>query len=83
MIYISGPGHGGPAVVGNVYLEGTTSEIYPTSPRRDGDEEAFQAVLLPGGIPSHVAPETRGRSTRGRAGYSLSHAFGAAFDNPT
>jgi xylulose-5-phosphate/fructose-6-phosphate phosphoketolase len=84
MIYISGPGHGGPAVVANVYLEGTYSEVYPLVTQ---DEEGLRTLCrqfsFPGGIPSHVAPETPGSIHEGgELGYSLSHAFGAAFDNP-
>ena len=84
MIYISGPGHGGPALVGNVYLEGTYSEIYPNiSEDVSGMQKLFKQFSFPGGIPSHVAPETPGSIHEGgELGYSLSHAFGAAFDNP-
>ena len=84
MIYISGPGHGGPALVGNVYLEGTYSEIYPdVSEDVSGMQKLFKQFSFPGGIPSHVAPETPGSIHEGgELGYSLSHAFGAAFDNP-
>ena len=84
MIYISGPGHGGPALVGNVYLEGTYSEIYPNiSEDVSGMQRLFKQFSFPGGIPSHVAPETPGSIHEGgELGYSLSHAFGAAFDNP-
>jgi xylulose-5-phosphate/fructose-6-phosphate phosphoketolase len=84
MIYISGPGHGGPALVGNVYLEGTYSEIYPEVSEDDsGLQKLFKQFSFPGGIPSHVAPETPGSIHEGgELGYSLSHAFGAAFDNP-
>ena len=84
MIYVSGPGHGGPAVVANVYLEGTYSEIYPAITRdHDGMRALFRQFSFPGGIPSHVAPETPGSIHEGgELGYSLSHAFGAAFDNP-
>ena len=84
MIYIAGPGHGGPAVVGNVYLEGTYSEVYPhvTQDER-GLCRLFKQFSFPGGIPSHVAPETPGSIHEGgELGYSLSHAFGAAFDDP-
>jgi xylulose-5-phosphate/fructose-6-phosphate phosphoketolase len=85
MIYISGPGHGGPAVVANVYLEGTYSEFYPAvSQTEAGLRELFRQFSFPGGIPSHVAPETPGSIHEGgELGYSLSHAFGAAFDNPS
>ena len=84
MIYISGPGHGGPALVGNVYLEGTYSEIYPNiSEDASGMQRLFKQFSFPGGIPSHVAPETPGSIHEGgELGYSLSHSFGAAFDNP-
>jgi xylulose-5-phosphate/fructose-6-phosphate phosphoketolase len=84
MIYISGPGHGGPAIVGNVYLEGTYSEVYPNISRdEDGLQKLFTQFSFPGGIPSHVSPECPGSIHEGgELGYSLSHAFGAAFDNP-
>ena len=84
MIYISGPGHGGPAIVGNVYLEGTYSEIYPNiSTDEEGLKKLFKQFSFPGGIPSHVSPECPGSIHEGgELGYSLSHAFGAAFDNP-
>jgi xylulose-5-phosphate/fructose-6-phosphate phosphoketolase len=84
MIYVSGPGHGGPAVVSNTYLEGTYSEIYPNiSQDEAGLRKLFLQFSFPGGIPSHVAPETPGSIHEGgELGYSLSHAFGAAFDNP-
>jgi xylulose-5-phosphate/fructose-6-phosphate phosphoketolase len=84
MIYISGPGHGGPAIVGNVYLEGTYSEIYPNiSPDEEGLKKLFTQFSFPGGIPSHVSPECPGSIHEGgELGYSLSHAFGAVFDNP-
>jgi len=84
MIYISGPGHGGPAVVANVYLEGTYSEIYPmVTQDAEGLKRLFKQFSFPGGIPSHVAPETPGSIHEGgELGYSLSHAFGAVFDNP-
>ena len=84
MFYIAGPGHGGSAIVGNVYLEGTWSEVYPNV----GQDEAglkllFKQFSFPGGISSHVAPKTPGSIHEGgELGYSLSHAFGAAFDNP-
>jgi xylulose-5-phosphate/fructose-6-phosphate phosphoketolase len=85
MIFISGPGHGGPAAVANVYLEGTYSEIYPlVTQDEDGLRLLFRRFSFPGGIPSHVAPETPGSIHEGgELGYSLSHAFGAAFDNPS
>jgi len=84
MIYISGPGHGGPAVVANAYLEGTYSEIYPAVTRDlAGLRILFKQFSFPGGIPSHAAPETPGSLHEGgELGYSLSHAFGAVFDNP-
>jgi xylulose-5-phosphate/fructose-6-phosphate phosphoketolase len=84
MIYISGPGHGGPALVGNTYLEGTYSELYPNvSQDEEGMKRLFKQFSFPGGIPSHVAPETPGSIHEGgELGYSLSHAFGAVFDNP-
>src|SRR5437762_11774539 len=84
MIYVSGPGHGGPAVVANTYLEGTYSEIYPNiSQDEAGLKKLFKQFSFPGGIPSHVAPETPGSLHEGgELGYSLSHAYGAAFDNP-
>jgi xylulose-5-phosphate/fructose-6-phosphate phosphoketolase len=84
MIYISGPGHGGPALVGNTYLEGTYSEVYPTITQdEDGLKKLFTQFSFPGGIPSHVSPECPGSIHEGgELGYSLSHAFGAAFDNP-
>jgi len=84
MIYISGPGHGGPALVGNTYLEGTYSEIYPDiSQDEAGLQRLFRQFSFPGGIPSHVSPECPGSIHEGgELGYSLSHAFGAAFDNP-
>jgi xylulose-5-phosphate/fructose-6-phosphate phosphoketolase len=84
MIYIAGPGHGGPALVGNTYLEGTYSEFYPDiSQDEEGMKRLFKQFSFPGGIPSHVAPETPGSIHEGgELGYSLSHAFGAVFDNP-
>jgi len=84
MIYISGPGHGGPAVVANTYLEGTYSELYPAITQDEGGlRRLFKQFSFPGGIPSHAAPETPGSIHEGgELGYSLSHAFGAAFDNP-
>jgi xylulose-5-phosphate/fructose-6-phosphate phosphoketolase len=84
VIYIAGPGHGGPAVVGNVYLEGTWSEVYPNVTRDEaGLKTLFKQFSFPGGISSHVAPTTPGSIHEGgELGYSLSHAFGAAFDNP-
>ena len=84
MIYVSGPGHGGPALVGNTYLEGSYSEIYPNiSEDEAGLKKLFTQFSFPGGISSHVAPSTPGSIHEGgELGYSLSHAFGAAFDNP-
>lgn len=84
MFYISGPGHGGPALVANTYLEGTYSEIYPeVSQDEMGMKKLFTQFSYPGGISSHVAPTTPGSIHEGgELGYSLSHAFGAAFDNP-
>ncbi|HCC55738.1 MAG TPA: phosphoketolase, partial [Solibacterales bacterium] len=84
MIYIAGPGHGGPGMVANIWLEGTYSEFYPKIPRNaEGMERLFRQFSFPGGIPSHVAPETPGSIHEGgELGYSLVHAFGAAFDNP-
>ncbi len=84
MLYIAGPGHGGPAIVGNVYLEGTWSEVYPEVTQDEaGLKKLFKQFSFPGGISSHVAPTTPGSIHEGgELGYSLSHAFGAAFDNP-
>jgi len=84
MIYVSGPGHGGPAVVGNTYLEGTYSEIYPEiSQDEAGLRKLFLQFSFPGGIPSHASPECPGSIHEGgELGYSLSHSFGAVFDNP-
>ena len=84
MIYIIGPGHGGPGIVANTYLEGTYSEIYPNiSQDEEGMKRLFKQFSFPGGIPSHVAPETPGSIHEGgELGYALSHAYGAAFDNP-
>ena len=84
IIYVSGPGHGGPALVANTYLEGTYSEIYPEITRDEaGLRKLFLQFSFPGGIPSHVSPECPGSIHEGgELGYSLSHAFGAAFDNP-
>ena len=84
VIYIAGPGHGGPGLVANAYLEGTYSEVYPNiSQDEDGMKRLFTQFSFPGGIPSHVAPETPGSIHEGgELGYSLSHAYGAAFDNP-
>ena len=84
MLYITGPGHGGPSLVAMAYLEGTYSEVYPDiSQDTEGMQKLFKQFSFPGGIPSHVAPETPGSIHEGgELGYSLSHAFGAAFDNP-
>ena len=83
-IYLAGPGHGGPAVVAQVYLEGTYSEIYPAiTADADGMRLLFRQFSTPGGIPSHVSVQTPGSINEGgELGYVLSHAFGAAFDNP-
>jgi xylulose-5-phosphate/fructose-6-phosphate phosphoketolase len=84
MIYVTGPGHGGPGLVANTYLEGTYSEVYPNiSQDEQGMKALFTQFSFPGGIPSHVAPETPGSINEGgELGYSLAHAYGAAFDNP-
>ena len=84
MVYIAGPGHGGPALVANVYLEGTYTEVYPdVSQDEEGMKRLFMQFSFPGGIPSHVAPETPGSIHEGgELGYALSHAYGAVFDNP-
>jgi xylulose-5-phosphate/fructose-6-phosphate phosphoketolase len=84
VIYITGPGHGGPALVANTYLEGTYSEFYPNIPQTEaGMRKLFKQFSFPGGIPSHVAPETPGSIHEGgELGYSIAHAYGAAFDNP-
>ena len=84
MIYVCGPGHGGPAVVGNTYLEGTYSEVYPDVSRDEaGLRKLFLQFSFPGGIPSHASPECPGSIHEGgELGYSLSHSFGAVFDNP-
>jgi xylulose-5-phosphate/fructose-6-phosphate phosphoketolase len=83
-IFVTGPGHGGPGLVANAYLEGTYSEVYPGVPQdEEGMKRLFKQFSFPGGIPSHVAPETPGSIHEGgELGYSLSHASGAAFDNP-
>ncbi|PQV62669.1 xylulose-5-phosphate/fructose-6-phosphate phosphoketolase [Abditibacterium utsteinense] len=83
-IYVAGPGHGGPGLVANTYLEGTYSEFYPNISRDEGGiQKLFRQFSFPGGIPSHVAPETPGSIHEGgELGYALSHAYGAAFDNP-
>jgi len=84
MIYIAGPGHGGPGLVANTWLEGTYSEVYPNiTTDAEGIQKLFKQFSFPGGIPSHVAPETPGSIHEGgELGYALSHAYGAAFDNP-
>ncbi len=84
VIYVTGPGHGGPGVVANTYLEGTYSELYPdVSQDEEGMKRLFTQFSFPGGIPSHTAPQTPGSINEGgELGYSLSHAYGAAFDNP-
>jgi len=84
MIYIAGPGHGGPGLVANTYLEGTYSEFYPNiSEDEEGIHKLFKQFSFPGGVPSHVAPETPGSIHEGgELGYAVSHAYGAAFDNP-
>src|SRR5512135_295603 len=84
MILVTGPGHGGPAIVANTYLEGTYSEVYSSITRDEaGLKRLFTQFSFPGGIPSHVAPETPGSIHEGgELGYALAHAYGAAFDNP-
>ena len=84
VIYITGPGHGGPGLVANTWLEGSYSEVYPNVPQNaEGMKKLFRQFSFPGGIPSHVAPETPGSIHEGgELGYALSHAFGAVFDNP-
>ena len=84
MVYISGPGHGGPALMGNTYLEGTWSEVYPDMPQNEeGMKTLFRKFSWPGGLSSHVSPQVPGSLHEGgELGYSLSHAFGAVFDNP-
>jgi len=84
MIYVAGPGHGGPALVANTYLEGTYTELYPNiSQDAEGMKRLFKQFSFPGGIPSHAAPETPGSIHEGgELGYAVSHAYGAAFDNP-
>jgi xylulose-5-phosphate/fructose-6-phosphate phosphoketolase len=84
MIFLAGPGHGGPAVVANVYLEGTYSEVYPgVTEDTAGIERLFRQFSTPGGVPSHVGPQTPGSIHEGgELGYVLTHAFGAVFDNP-
>ena len=84
-IYICGPGHGGPGMVANTYLEGTYSELYPNIPQNlEGLQRLCRQFSFPGGIPSHDAPETPGSIHEGgELGYSLLHAYGAVFDNPS
>ncbi|MGD2202170.1 phosphoketolase family protein [Microbacterium maritypicum] len=84
VLFVAGPGHGGPGMVANAYLDGTYSEVYDAIPRTENGVRAlFRQFSFPGGIPSHVAPETPGSIHEGgELGYSLSHAYGAAFDNP-
>src|SRR5712671_1039090 len=84
VIYIAGPGHGGPGLVANTYLEGTYSEVYThISQDAAGMQQLFKQFSFPGGIPSHVAPETPGSIHEGgELGYAIAHAYGAAFDNP-
>ena len=84
MIFLAGPGHGGPAVIANVYLEGTYSEVYPkVSQNISGMRQLFRRFSTPGGVPSHVSVPTPGSIHEGgELGYVLAHAFGAAFDNP-
>ena len=81
---VTGPGHGGPGIVANAYLEGTYSELYPLVGRDEaGMKQLFRQFSFPGGIPSHAAPETPGSIHEGgELGYALAHAYGAAFDNP-
>src|SRR6185436_17370320 len=83
-LYVTGPGHGGPGLVANAYLEGTYSEVYPAiGLDADGMRRLFRQFSFPGGIPSHVAPETPGSIHEGgELGYALAHAYGAVFDNP-
>jgi xylulose-5-phosphate/fructose-6-phosphate phosphoketolase len=85
VIYVAGPGHGGPGIVANTWLEGTYSEVYPHVPQNArGMQRLFKQFSFPGGIPSHAAPETPGSIHEGgELGYALSHAYGAAFDNPS
>jgi len=84
IIYIAGPGHGGPGLVANTYLEGTYSEVYPNiAANEEGMKKLFTQFSFPGGVPSHVAPETPGSIHEGgELGYALAHAYGAVFDNP-
>src|SRR4051794_2418718 len=84
MMYVIGPGHGGPAIIANTWLEGSYTDMYPAITRDErGMQRLFRQFSFPGGVPSHVAPETPGSIHEGgELGYSISHAFGAAFDNP-
>ena len=84
VIFVAGPGHGGPALVANTYLEGTYSELYPNVPQSEvGLGRLFKQFSFPGGVPSHASPDTPGSIHEGgELGYSLAHAYGAAFDNP-
>src|SRR4051812_12550482 len=84
MMYVTGPGHGGPGLVANTYLEGTYSELYPNVTQDEaGMKKLFTQFSFPGGIPSHAAPQVPGSINEGgELGYSLAHAYGAAFDNP-
>src|SRR5439155_17520546 len=84
MIYVTGPGHGGPGVLANTWLEGTYSEVYPSVSRdARGMQRLFRQFSFPGGVPSHVAAETPGSINEGgELGYSLAHAYGAVLDNP-
>ncbi len=84
MIYLSGPGHGGPALVGNVYLEGSFTDYYPEIKRNEeGLKKLFKTFSFPGGLSSHVSPQVPGSIHEGgELGYSLSHAYGSVFDNP-
>ena len=84
VIYVAGPGHGGPGLVANTYMEGSYSEVYPAiGPDTEGVRRLFRQFSFPGGIPSHAAPETPGSIHEGgELGYALAHAAGAAFDNP-
>lgn len=84
VIYVTGPGHGAPGIIANTYLEGTYTELYPNVTRdAEGLKKLFRQFSFPGGIPSHTAPETPGSINEGgELGYSLGHAYGAAFDNP-
>ncbi len=82
-IFVTGPGHGGPALYASAYLEGTYSEVYPVDSNAEGLRNLFHSFSFPGGVPSHVAPQVPGSINEGgELGYSLAHAFGAAFDNP-